>query len=149
MLRPSLSLLLLPLLLLSSCQIVDPDYHALIPTASTNPPKDAIVGMWHRKKDDQEWKWRMNMLFNRDGTGAVESFFNDSSFLGSGERTEYDNLGTFTWTYQGQGVWLLRSQQYPARLHECRISGNKLLRYSEAWADEGGAALFVYERVSQ
>jgi len=137
-------LALTPLLALTSCTVVDKEYPTLLPMAETNPLEDAVVGMWHRKSSQGEFQWRMNILFQRDGTGLVESHFNDTTFLGSGEQTGFDKMAAFTWKYQGAGIWTLTSVTDPSRVDECRLAGGKLLRFIKYWSDEGGSGSFVY-----
>jgi hypothetical protein len=132
---------------LASCTSTnDPEYQALVTSAESNPPSEAVVGMWHRRKDQHEFSWRMNILMQRNGTGMVESYATVPGSL-QPVHTGFDKLGAFHWKYQGQGVWQLRSQANPDRVDECRISGGKLLRYIKHWSDIGTPGYFVYDRV--
>jgi len=132
---------------LVSCVPQDRDYQALAAVAPTNPPEDAVVGMWHRRQDNGEASWRINMLFQRNGSGLVESYFNSSDILGMGEQTDYDKMGAFRWNYRGDGVWIITSVADPSRVDEIRVSGGKLLRLANRWAWESVPATFVYSRV--
>lgn len=136
----------LPLLLLSSCAYSDPDYQRLSAVAEVNPPKDAVLGMWHRRRNDMDLRWRMNMLFKSDGTGIVEAYMN---CLLEPQRSgdAVDSLGDFTWTYVGNGVWNLRSIRNPQQVDTCRISQGRLLRSMPEWPFSGPAFL-VYERIN-
>ncbi len=134
----------------NSCTTVDPEYPALLAMAEANPAHDAVVGMWHRKSNDYGYQWSMNVLFQRNGTGQVESHVNDASFLGSGEHTDLDTMGAFTWKYQGAGVWTLTSVSNSSKVEECRIAGGKLLRHIKHFGREGlVTGLFVYTPVHQ
>ena len=86
--------------LLAQCANTDPGFQALVAQADPNPPKDAIVGMWHKRQFTTEWmeRPRCSLLFSRDGTGVYR--------LSSGaEVVEQDRLA---WTYEGGGVWSFR-----------------------------------------
>lgn len=132
-----------------SCAVYDPGYQTLLPSAETSPDRDAIVGMWHRKYDDgMGTNLRMSLLLRQDGTGLVDSVQNDWLM---GQRTLTDEIGTFTWKYDGGGVWSLSDAK--GRVDQCRIAQGNLLRFYNARKAAGPEAnsggYFVYERISQ
>lgn len=128
-----------------SCAYYDKGYQQLAATAEANPPKDAIVGMWHRRRGGAAVptvmaKWRMNLLFNRDGTGLAESWVHN----GVWSQEVAGELGQFKWSYAGNGVWNMQSLKDSSRVDQCRISDGTLLRQYN-WT--GAWNFWVYERV--
>jgi hypothetical protein len=139
-------LLLLLLLAPVSCAILDPGYSELVAAAETYPSKDAIVGMWHRTNHAGMGSGiRMSLLISRDGTGLVDSVVED---MFAGTLNASDEIGPFTWHYEGAGVWALKNGK--GRIDHCRLANGKLLRvYStQAWQAFGVPAYFLYERVT-
>lgn len=133
-------------LALASCAHYDKGYQSLAAAAEANPPKDAIVGMWHRRYGNAPIptvlaKWRMNLLFKSDGTGLAESWVHN----GVWSQEVAGELGQFKWSYAGNGVWNLHSLTDSSRVDQCRISGGKLLRQYN-WT--GPWNFWVYERVN-
>lgn len=132
--------LLLALLCLTHCQVYDQGYRELQAVPAGQARADDIVGMWHRNSDDQEWKWRMSLLFHRDGTGIADSYRRDEGVFG-GETEDFDDMKQFKWSYTGNGTWLLESVKRPGYKETCRIANGKLLRpWRNTW-------FCVYERV--
>ena len=125
-------------LLLIQCASTDPEFESLVAHADPNPPKDAIVGMWHKRQFTVDWvvSPRCSYLFNRDGTGIYR--------LTSGSDVlEQDRV---EWHYAGTGLWTLRCLDRgdftPIGTVNCRVTHdhNTLL-----WTQVG--LNWVFERV--
>lgn len=138
------SILLLVACALASCNI-DSSYSRLAATAEADPPKDALVGMWHRK-NPEGWgvKVRQSILVNRDGTG-MELFYLNSSGLVTPNQ---DSNLPFTWRHDGHGHWTIDVMNGKA-VWKCRYSNGKLLRYAGNTGPLRVVAIAeVFERVS-
>lgn len=97
--------------LLVSCDTIspaDPRFAAPPQGYDPNPPKDAIVGMWHRATDIGDGsKVVASWLFKPDGSGLVKvkmTGFDTSSVSGIAQEVN-DKVYQFTWKYDGGGWW--------------------------------------------
>ena len=125
--------------LLAQCASTDTGFERLEATAATNPPRDAIVGMWHRKDTlypsvATRWSW----LFRGNGTGVFRA-----TLRGVSPTVDNESQSAFTWHYEGNGLWTMRSPNDSNR-SEGRISGNNLLL---SYFGPMGTQNFICERV--
>jgi hypothetical protein len=109
---------------LSSCTVyspLEPGFVTLEAQAATDPPPNAIVGMWHDHYNVSSFSGPLvrSLLVKADGTGLLRSK-NDNA-----EAKQID----IRWTYQGSGWWIV---SYPSESYaqtKFRISGDSLLEY--------------------
>lgn len=118
---------------LASCSLNydhhDPEYDRLLPSADRQPLESDIVGMWHRQEVlPSGHNLHYNILFRGDHTGVTKSTSDDPDpLLGWMETGDNRNdLGAFTWSYGGAGVWTMRNSK--GKAEEGRLSQGKLLR---------------------
>lgn len=131
---------------LTQCVSYDTEYKALAATAETNPSKDAIVGMWHRREDDGgnlavDIRTRTSVLFKPDGT-TVSTW---QMIVDGVSETPADSKPTAgRWTYTGNGLWQWTFPSYPnMRPTQVRLSGGRLL---VSGGQGGFTGNHVYER---
>ena len=85
-------------LLLVQCTSTEPGFDRLLSNADPNPPPDAVVGMWHKRHDAAQEKFRTSVLLGADHTGVYRGT-HDGRVLAD------DDL---TWQYIGSGLWEIR-----------------------------------------
>lgn len=91
----------LAFLALTSCATVDPQFLAPAQGYDSNPPRDAIVGMWQKTILGST----MSLLFSSDGTGLQRTYNRDNTFSAETRNATNNKNFPVTWTYDGGGWW--------------------------------------------
>jgi hypothetical protein len=137
--KTALLILLVSINFLCSCTITDPQFKSLAAAAETNPPKNAIIGMWHDQAS----------VFGYDDIRASLLFKADGTFI---RRASYETIGrevymeTQFWNYAGNGVWTveMKGPWAGTKTDRYRIARGMLLRET---AGGFGPVKRVYRRV--